>query len=78
MRWLCFSSEERQFVERIVTKEYLLQLIGVSSSSKKAIRNITNELVEKELITIRKSYIHEYNLLEGGVTKEIIYYSIVN
>lgn len=58
LRWLCFSSEEGAFVERAVTQEYLLQLIGLSNSSKKAIRNITNELVERELITIRKSYVH--------------------
>ncbi|MFQ7000490.1 MAG: hypothetical protein ACLRRH_03980 [Clostridium sp.] len=77
LRWLCFSSAEGYFIERAITQEYLLQLIGLSNSSKKAIRNVTNELVEKELIKIRKSYVHEHNLLEIGVTKEVIYYSIV-
>ena len=41
LRWLCFSSVEGHFVERAITQEYLLQLIGLSNSSKKAIRNIT-------------------------------------
>lgn len=78
LRWLCFSSVEGHFVERAITQEYLLQLIGLSNSSKKAIRTITEELVEKKLIKIRKSYVHEHNILEKGVTKEVIYYSIVD
>ncbi len=78
LRWLCFSSEEGAFEERAITQEYLLQLIGLSNSSKKAIRKITNELIENGFITIRKSYIHEHNVLEKGVTKEVIYYSIVD
>lgn len=71
LRWLCFSSEKGQFVEKAITQEYLLQLIGLSSSSKKSIRNLTDELVGKKLITIRKSYVHEHNLLSKGVTKEV-------
>lgn len=77
LRWLCFSKEELGFVERVITQEYLLQLIGLSNSSKKAIRDITTELVENSFITIDKSYIYEHNLFKGGITKEVISYSIV-
>lgn len=78
LRWICFSKHTNYFEEKIITQEYLLQLIGLSSSSKKSIRDITDELLEMRLITIRKGYIHEHKLFEKGVTKEVIYYSIVN
>lgn len=78
LRWICFNKYTLAFEERAITQEYLLQLIGLSGSSKKAIRNITNELIELELISIRKSYIHEHDLFGKGVTKEVIYYSIVD
>ena len=77
LRWLCFSSVEGYFVERAITQEYLLQLIGLSNNSKKAIRKIIEELIEKKFIKIRKSYVHEHDLLKKGVTKEVIYYSVV-
>ena len=78
LRWICFNKYTLAFEERAITQEYLLQLIGLSGSSKRAIRNITNELIELELISIRKSYIHEHDLFGKGVTKEVIYYSIVD
>lgn len=78
LRWICFNKYTFDFEERAITQEYLLQLVGLSGSSKKAIRNITNELIELELISIRKSYIHEHDLFGKGVTKEVIYYSIVD
>lgn len=78
LRWICFDKYTLSFEERAITQEYLLQLIGLSGSSKRAIRNITYVLTELELISIRKSYIHEHDLLGKGVTKEVIYYSIVD
>lgn len=78
LRWICFNKYTLCFEERAITQEYLLQLIGLSCSSKRAIRNITNELIALKLISIRKSYIHEHDLLGKGVTKEVIYYSIVD
>jgi len=78
LRWICFSKYTKKFEEKIITQEYLLQLIGLSGSSKKSIRDITDELLEMRLITIRKGHIHEHKLFEKGVTKEVIYYSVVN
>jgi len=78
LRWICFSKHIKDFEEKIITQEYLLLLIGLSGSSKKSIRDITDELLEMGLITIRKGYIHEHKLFEKGITKEVIYYSIVN
>lgn len=78
LRWICFNKHINDFQEKIIKQEYLLQLIGLSISSKKSIRDITDELLEMGLITIRKGYIHEHKLFEKGVTKEVIYYSIVN
>ena len=77
LRWLCYSKEEWGFIEKVITQDYLLQLIGLSNSSKKAIRDITTELVDNGFITINKSYIHEHDLFKGGITKEVITYSIV-
>lgn len=78
LRWICFSKSINDFEEKVITQEYLLKLIGLSVNSKKTIRDITDELLEMELITIRKGYIHDHKLFEKGVTKEVIYYSMVN
>lgn len=77
LRWLCYNFDIDMFEERIVAQEYLLQQIGLSSNSKKAIRDITEELVDYGLINIRKGYVHEHNIMGNGVTKEVMYYSIV-
>lgn len=77
LRWICFDIYTKSFVERVVTQEYLLGLMGLSTNSKRAMREITNELIQLELISIRKTYIHDHKLIGRGETKEAIYYSIL-
>lgn len=50
--WLCKDTAKNVFVERQLTQEFLLELIGLSKTSKRRIKEAEDELIENKLIEV--------------------------
>ncbi|MFL8134470.1 hypothetical protein Q3258_16845 [Clostridioides difficile] len=76
--WLCQNNGK--FIERNLTQDYLLELMGLSKSSKRALRIAVEILEENKLIKTRKETVTETILIDGEIRssapKTIIHYSI--
>lgn len=77
--WLCKDNEKNKFIERQLTQDYLLELIGLSKNSGKSIRRYEKELVDNNLVEIRTrreiEFSNDFNY-STPVTKK--YYKIKN
>ena len=54
--WLCKDNVNDRFIEKKLNQEYLLQLIGLSSTSARSIRKAEEELINLNLIKIRTEW----------------------
>lgn len=77
--WLCKDVNKNQFIERQLTQEFLLPLMGLAKSSKRVIRIAEAELVEKNLIEVRTKWETKIRGdFEGVVPVAKKYYKIKN
>lgn len=79
--WLCVKNGE--FIERELTQDYLLKLMGLSPNSRMIITKATSWLENANLIRTRKEWVSETILDSEGMPRGTsprakIYYSIVN
>ena len=68
--WLCRDNMSNNFIEKQLNQEYLLQLIGLSSTSARSIRKAEEELINLNLIKIRTQWEKGLTTL-SGVSKPI-------
>ena len=54
--WLCKDNVNDRFIEKKLNQEYLLKLIGLSSTSARSIRKAEEELINLNLIEIRTEW----------------------
>lgn len=77
--WLCKDNTTNRYVERQLTQEFLLGLIGLSKNSKRLLKKAEDELIENNLIQIKTKWETELNddlTTSTPITKK--YYKIVN
>ena len=73
--------EDGKLVEKQLTQAYLLELMGLSETSTKILKVVTDTLVKQGLIKIRREWKVEVEEKDGlpvvTTPQEILYYSIV-
>ena len=73
--------EDGKLVEKQLTQAYLLELMGLSETSTKILKVVTDTLVKQGLIKIRREWKVEVKEKDGlpvvTTPQEILYYSIV-
>ena len=58
--WLCRDNVNKTYVERQLTQEYLLELIGLSKTSKRLLKKAEDELINLNLIKIKTKWVRNF------------------
>lgn len=58
--WLCRDNVNKTYVERQLTQEYLLELIGLSKTSKRLLKKAEDELIDLNLIKIKTKWVRNF------------------
>ena len=58
--WLCRDNVNKTYVERKLTQEYLLELIGLSKTSKRLLKKAEDELIDLNLIKIKTKWVRNF------------------
>lgn len=76
--WLCRDSANNRYVERQLTQEYLLGLIGLSKTSKRLLKKAEDELISFNLIQIKTEWVRKVGKdLNYSAPTQRKYYKIV-
>lgn len=58
--WLCRDNVNKTYVERQLTQECLLELIGLSKTSKRLLKKAEDELIDLNLIKIKTKWVRNF------------------
>lgn len=76
--WLCSDNVNNRYVERQLTQEYLLGLIGLSKTSKRLLKKAEDELISFNLIQIKTEWVRKVGKdLNYSAPTQRKYYKIV-